>query len=52
MIRGDPVDGIDCMETTDIEALDVDPLYSAMIAEEHYELVENWSNPRWVSHDN
>ena len=28
MIRGDPVDGIDCMETTDIEALDVDPLYS------------------------
>ena len=52
MIRGDPVEGIDCMETTDIEALDVDPLYSTMIAEEHYELIENWSNPRWVSHDN
>lgn len=48
----DPVDGIDFLEASDVEALDVDSVYLVMILEEHLELVDNWSNPCWVSHDN
>ena len=48
---GDPIDGIDLMDSSDVEDLGVDPTYSAMISTEHLELLDNWSNPRWVSHD-
>ena len=48
---GDPVCGCEFMEDVDVEALDILPELAVGIAEDHYGLVENWNNPRWLQKD-
>ena len=49
--EADPIDGIELLDHTDIEALDINPTFSVDIAEEHFKLMDNWDNPRWTTHD-
>ena len=48
---GDPVVGVDLMEDPDVEALGVPPEFAVDVAEDHMDIVENWTNPRWLQRD-
>ena len=48
---GDAVDGIDFMEDPDVEALGITSDLSCGIAEDHFSIVTNWVNPRWMQRD-
>ena len=48
---GDPVCGCTFMEEEDVEALDILPELAVGIAEDHLDIVENWTNPRWAQKD-
>ena len=43
--------GIDFMEAPDVEALDITPELAIGIAEDHFDVTENWDNPRWMQRD-
>ena len=49
--RGDPVCGIDLMEAEDVETLEITPHPAVIIAEDHWHMVHNWDNPRWLQKD-
>ena len=48
---GDAVDGIDFMEEPDVEALGVTSDLACGVAEDHWNIVTNWVNPRWMQRD-
>jgi hypothetical protein len=48
---GDPLYGTSFMEAEDVVALGVDDIMALPIAEDHFNLVENWENARWVQQD-
>ena len=48
---GDAVDGIEFMEEPDVEALGVPSNLSCGVAEDHWNIVTNWVNPRWMQRD-
>jgi hypothetical protein len=48
---GDAVDGIDFMEEPDFEALGVTSDLACGVAEDHWNIVTNWVNPRWMQRD-
>ena len=48
---GDPVDGCDFMEAEDVEVLDITPGPAVDIAEDHFSIIHNWDNPRWMQKD-
>ena len=48
---GDEVDGIDFMEEPDVEALGVTSDLACGVAEDHWNIVTNWVNPRWMQRD-
>ena len=48
---GDAINGLDFMEVPDIEVLGVSGDVACFIVEYHYDIVQNWNNPRWVQRD-
>ncbi len=48
---GDPIDGVEFMEDSDVVALGIDPAFAPEMAEEHLDHIEHWTNPRWAAQD-
>lgn len=48
---GDNVSGLDFMEAEDVELLDIPPDMAIGVAENHFDIVTNWTNPRWMQRD-
>jgi hypothetical protein len=48
---GDPLTGTHIMEPPDVELLGIDTALSVTLVEYHYDLVQNWENPRWIKAD-
>ncbi len=51
VLGGNPISGTDFMEVPDVEALDISGPLAVVIAESHYNMVQNWENPRWIQQD-
>jgi hypothetical protein len=50
--RGDAVAGTSLLETPDIEGLTtMEENLAEIVAESHYDLMENWDNAQWIQHD-
>ncbi len=50
-LGGNPITGTDFMDEHDVEALDITGSLAVNIAECHFNMVQNWENPRWVDLD-
>lgn len=48
---GDCITGRDFMEDPDVEALGVPSELAVTVAEDHFDIVQNWVNPRWMQRD-
>jgi hypothetical protein len=48
---GDLIFGVDLMDSSDGEALGISPSFLVEVAEEHFEFIQHWDNPHWVTKD-